>query len=91
MRKHKILILGAAGRDFHNFNVVYRKDRHVEVVAFTASQIPGIAGRRYPPSLAGRLYPEGIPIEDEKNLEMLIEEKGEKSASCRTATFPITP
>jgi predicted GTPase len=75
MRKHKILILGAAGRDFHNFNVVYRKDRHVEVVAFTASQIPGIAGRRYPPSLAGRLYPEGIPIEEEKNLEKLIKEK----------------
>jgi predicted GTPase len=76
MRKHKILILGAAGRDFHNFNVVYRKDRHVELVAFTASQIPGIAGRRYPPSLAGRLYPEGIPIEEEKNLEKLIKEKG---------------
>jgi predicted GTPase len=76
MRKHKILILGAAGRDFHNFNVVYRKDRHVEVVAFTASQIPGIAGRRYPPSLAGRLYPEGIPIEEEKNLEKVIKEKG---------------
>ena len=73
--KHKLLILGAAGRDFHNFNVVYRKDRHVDVVAFTASQIPGIAGRRYPPSLAGRLYPEGIPIEEEKNLEKLIEEK----------------
>jgi predicted GTPase len=76
MRKHKILILGAAGRDFHNFNVVYRKDRQVEVVAFTASQIPGIAGRRYPPSLAGRFYPEGIPIEEEKDLEKLIEEKG---------------
>jgi predicted GTPase len=76
MRKHKIVILGAAGRDFHNFNVVYRKDRHVEVVAFTASQIPGIAGRRYPPSLAGRLYREGIPIEEEKNLEKLIKEKG---------------
>ena len=75
MRKHRLLILGAAGRDFHNFNVVYRKDRHVEVVAFTASQIPGIAGRRYPPSLAGRLYPEGIPIEEEKNLEKLIKEK----------------
>lgn len=75
MEKRKILILGAAGRDFHNFNVVYRKDRHVEVVAFTANQIPGIAGRKYPPSLAGRLYPEGIPIEEEKNLEKLIKEK----------------
>jgi predicted GTPase len=54
-----VLILGAAGRDFHNFNVVYRDDPATEVVAFTAAQIPGIAGRRYPPQLAGPRYPAG--------------------------------
>ncbi len=75
MEKKHILILGAAGRDFHNFNVVYKRDRRIEVVAFTATQIPGIAERKYPPSLAGRLYPEGIPIEEEKNLEKIIGEK----------------
>jgi predicted GTPase len=67
----RVLIAGAAGRDFHNFNVVYRENPSVRVVAFTAAQIPGISGRRYPPSLAGPLYPEGIPIEDEVNLEDL--------------------
>jgi len=70
----KVLILGAAGRDFHNFNVVFRNDLDYEVVAFTATQIPDIAGRRYPPELAGRLYPEGIPIFEEKDLEKLIAE-----------------
>jgi predicted GTPase len=65
----RVLILGAAGRDFHNFNVVYRDDADVTVVAFTATQIPGIGGRRYPPALAGARYPEGIPIEDETDLE----------------------
>ena len=65
------VIVGAAGRDFHNFNVVYREDPSTRVVAFTAAQIPGIAGRRYPPSLAGPLYPSGIPIEDESRLESL--------------------
>lgn len=70
----KILILGAAGRDFHNFNVVYRNDLDYQVVAFTATQIPDIAGRRYPPELAGRLYPDGIPILEEKDLEKLIAE-----------------
>jgi predicted GTPase len=64
----RIVILGAAGRDFHNFNVVYRDDATAVVVAFTATQIPGIAGRRYPPSLAGPRYPDGIPIEDEAEL-----------------------
>ena len=64
-----MVILGAAGRDFHNFNVVYRDDPAVTVVAFTATQIPGIAGRRYPASLAGSRYPDGIPIEDEGALE----------------------
>ncbi len=61
--------MGAAGRDFHNFNVVYRNDPACEVVAFTAAQIPGIAGRRYPPSLAGPLYPQGIAIVAEEEFE----------------------
>jgi predicted GTPase len=68
-RRRRVVILGAAGRDFHNFNVVYRDDTTVEIVAFTATQIPGIAGRRYPASLAGPLYPEGIPIIAEAALE----------------------
>jgi len=66
-----VVILGAAGRDFHNFNVVYRDDPTVRVVAFTAAQIPGISGRHYPVSLAGPLYPDGIPIEDETDLEKI--------------------
>jgi len=68
----KILILGAAGRDFHNFNVLFRNNPDYQVVAFTATQIPDIAGRRYPTELAGRLYPEGIPIFEEKDMETLI-------------------
>lgn len=67
----RVLILGAAGRDFHNFNVVFRDDPAVTVVAFTAAQIPGIADRRYPTELAGARYPRGIPIEDEARLEEL--------------------
>ena len=67
----RVLILGAAGRDFHNFNVAFRDDPTVEVVAFTAAQIPGIANRRYPTELAGPRYPKGIPIEDEARLEAL--------------------
>ncbi len=70
--RRKVLILGAAGRDFHNFNLRYRDDKDTEVVAFTATQIPGIDGRRYPPELAGPLYPEGITIEPEDELERLI-------------------
>lgn len=69
--RRRILILGAAGRDFHDFNQVYRDDPSCEVVAFTASQIPGIAGRRYPAMLAGTLYPDGIPIIDEADLETI--------------------
>lgn len=72
MPRRRVLILGAAGRDFHDFNVVYRDDPLHEVVAFTAAQIPGIANRRYPPGLAGPLYPEGIPILPEDELEALI-------------------
>jgi len=68
----RVLILGAAGRDFHNFNVLFRNNAEYQVVAFTATQIPDIAGRRYPPKLAGRLYPQGIPIFEEKDLENLI-------------------
>jgi predicted GTPase len=64
--------MGAAGRDFHNFNVLYRKNPDVEVVAFTATQIPNIADRKYPPELAGTLYPDGIPIYEEKELSNLI-------------------
>jgi predicted GTPase len=64
--------MGAAGRDFHNFNVVFRDDPGVEVVAFTATQIPFIDDRRYPPSLAGSGYPDGIHIHDESELERLI-------------------
>ncbi len=67
--------MGAAGRDFHNFNMVYRDDPGSEVIAFTATQIPEIAGRRYPPSLAGERYPDGIPIVDESELSTLCVEK----------------
>ncbi len=67
-----VLIMGAAGRDFHNFNTYFRKNSDVRVVAFTAYQIPGIAGRTYPPDLSGELYPEGIPIFDESELPRLI-------------------
>jgi predicted GTPase len=72
----RVLVLGAAGRDFHNFNVVYRDDDRHEVVGFTATQIPDIAGRRYPPELAGGLYPEGIPIYDEAELGDLVRRLG---------------
>ena len=70
----RVLILGAAGRDFHNFNVLFRDNSDYHVVAFTAAQIPDIAGRRYPPDLAGVLYPEGIPILEENDLENLVAE-----------------
>jgi predicted GTPase len=68
--------MGAAGRDFHNFNMLYRDDSTVRVVAFTAAQIPGIAGRRYPPELAGPAYPDGIPIADEADLETVCRAHG---------------
>ena len=72
MEPTRVVILGAAGRDFHNFNVVYRGDPRYHVVAFTAQQIPHIAGRRYPAELAGDGYPQGIPIHEEERLERLI-------------------
>src|SRR5262249_48379044 len=74
MARTRVLIAGAAGRDFHNFNLVYRDRPEYEVVAFTAAQIPNIDGRRYPPELAGTLYPEGIPILPESALEQLVRE-----------------
>src|SRR5205809_843062 len=74
MARTRVLIAGAAGRDFHNFNLVYRDRPDYEVVAFTATQIPNIDGRRYPPELAGSLYPEGIPILPESALEQLVRE-----------------
>jgi predicted GTPase len=75
MTRKRILIMGAAGRDFHNFNVCYREDASVEVDGFTATQIPNIEGRRYPAELAGKLYPEGIPIYPESELVSLIRSK----------------
>jgi len=72
--KKKIIIMGAAGRDFHNFNLYYRGNDKYEVVAFTATQIPDIDGRKYPAELAGELYPEGIPIYAEEDLVKLINE-----------------
>jgi predicted GTPase len=71
----RIVIIGAAGRDFHNFNLCYRNDSWSQVVAFTAAQIPDIAGRRYPAELAGPRYPQGIPILPEEELEQIIKEQ----------------
>lgn len=72
MAKRKVIIVGAAGRDFHNFNMLYRDRDDVEVIAFTATQIPDIDGRKYPAELAGKNYPEGIPIYDESELPGLV-------------------
>ena len=69
----KVIIMGAGGRDFHDFNVVFRNDSTTQVVAFTAAQIPGIDDRRYPASLAGPLYPDGIAIRPEAELPFLVE------------------
>ncbi len=74
MARRKIVIMGAAGRDFHNFNCLYRDNEAYEVVAFTAAQIPDIEGRVYPPELAGSMYPKGIPIQAEEELETIIKE-----------------
>ena len=72
----RVVIMGAAGRDFHNFNVFFRSRKDLEVVAFTATQIPNIGGRKYPPVLAGDNYPEGIPIYPEEEISRLIREHG---------------
>lgn len=74
MKKKRVLIMGAAGRDFHNFNMVYKDNPTYDVLAFTATQIPGIANRTYPAKLAGRLYPKGIPIFHEEKLKELIKQ-----------------
>jgi len=74
MKQRKIIIIGAAGRDFHNFNTFYRDNSAYNVVAFTAAQIPDIADRKYPASLAGSLYPDGIPIYEQSDLTRLIKE-----------------
>ncbi len=75
MVRKRVVIMGAAGRDFHNYNVFFRDVEEYEVVAFTATQIPNIEGRTYPPVLAGDLYPEGIPILPEDDLEEIIAQK----------------
>ncbi len=75
-RRRRVLILGAGGRDFHDFNTVYRDDPTSEVVAFTAAQIPDIDDRRYPPSLAGPLYPHGIPVRPEAELAAIVAGEG---------------
>ena len=74
MAQRKIIIIGAAGRDFHNFNAYYRDNSAYQVVAFTAAQIPDIANRKYPAALAGKLYPDGIPIYAQDDLERLIKD-----------------
>ncbi len=76
MTKRRVIIIGAAGRDFHNFNTRYRNDDSIDVVAFTAEQIPGIDDRTYPAALAGPLYPAGIPIHGEEQLPQLIADLG---------------
>jgi predicted GTPase len=73
MTKKRVIIMGAAGRDFHNFNTVFRDNDQYEIVAFTATQIPNIEGRKYPKELAGRLYPDGVPIFAESELTRLIQ------------------
>jgi predicted GTPase len=75
MSRQRVIIMGAAGRDFHNFNAYFRDHADYQVVAFTAAQIPNIEGRRYPPELAGDLYPEGIPIHPEADLTDLIRQQ----------------
>lgn len=76
MSRQRVIIMGAAGRDFHNFNTYFRDNPDYEVIAFTATQIPNIEGRRYPPELSGDLYPEGIPIYAETDLTELIDQHG---------------
>jgi len=88
MKKRKIIILGAAGRDFHNFTTHYRNDERVEVVAFTATQIPNIEGRRYPAELAGPFYPEGIPIYAETELPLLIKNMKSMNACFLILMYP---
>ena len=90
MDPRRVVIMGAAGRDFHDFNVVYRDDPGVKVVAFTATQIPGIANRRYPPELAGPL-PDGIPIRPEADLEPSSATSTSTPSCSHTATSAMRP
>lgn len=76
----KVIIIGASGRDYHNFNVFFRNNPEYKVVAFLQTQIPGVAGRRYPPSLAGSLYPDGIPITSLESLEEIVRKYGVEEA-----------
>jgi predicted GTPase len=88
--RKRTIIMGAAGRDFHNFNMVYRNNPQFEIVAFTAAQISGIANRQYPPSLAGSLYPEGIPIFDEGELETLCRQEQVDQVVFAYSDIPYT-
>ena len=88
MSSRRVIIIGAAGRDFHNFNTYFRDNDKYEVVAFTAAQIPDIAGRKYPAELAGKLYPSGIPIHAEEDLPELI--KDLKADECVFAYSDVT-
>jgi predicted GTPase len=86
MMPYKVIIMGAAGRDFHNFNVYFRGNPEYRVVAFTAAQIPSIEDRIYPPELSGEAYPEGIPIHPESELQNLVDEHASIRWSSPTAT-----
>lgn len=90
MSKRKVIIIGAAGRDFHNFNTRYRDDDSVEVVAFTAEQIPGIDDRKYPAELAGPLYPDGIPIHPQEMLPQLIADLGADECAFSYSDVPYS-
>jgi len=90
MSPRKIIIIGAAGRDFHNFNVFYRDNPAYKVVAFTAAQIPDIADRKYPASLAGELYPDGIPIYEQDELEVLIKKLDADACVFSYSDVPYT-
>ncbi len=90
MTKTKMIIMGAAGRDFHDFNVFWRDDDSVEVVAFTATQIPDIEGRTYPATLCGPRYPNGIPIRPEDELEAIIQEHGVRLVTLAYSDLPHT-
>ncbi|MGQ9888278.1 MAG: cyclic 2,3-diphosphoglycerate synthase [Aggregatilineales bacterium] len=90
MERTRVLIMGAAGRDFHNFNVHFRDNAAYDVVAFTVTQIPGIEGRLYPAELAGSLYPAGIPIHDEADLERLVRERAVHQAVFSYSDVPHT-
>ena len=95
MAKLRVLIMGAAGRDFHNFNMVFRDNEAYDVVAFTATQIPNIDGRRYPAELAGPHYPQGIPIYPETELSRLLPSqnpthKRQRKSNTRRTSFAGT-